>query len=51
MRKCPYCGKDNADNAERCERCFAGFPSEKKEVKDQPKKVDKKLTRSEKYGS
>ena len=30
MKKCPYCGRENADNAFRCERCCAGFPSEKK---------------------
>jgi len=52
MKKCPYCGKDNDDKASACERCFAGFPAEKqKEEPVQPKKAEKKLTRSEKYGT
>ena len=40
MRKCPYCGKDNADNVERCEHCCAGILKESKDNADKkPEKV------------
>lgn len=26
MKKCPYCGHENADGITICEHCYAGFP-------------------------
>ena len=46
MKKCPYCGHGNDEYAEVCEHCRAGLPAEKQ--KEQPRKADKKSTRSEK---
>ena len=49
MKKCPYCGRDNADDANVCYKCFAGFPHENpKEAKasedknESPRKRGKK---------
>ena len=40
MKKCPYCGRENADSNVNCEKCFARIPVEK--PKEQPKKAEKK---------
>jgi len=45
MKKCPYCGKENADNSVNCEKCFAGFPEEqpKEKAPKAEKKPDKEM--------
>ena len=41
MKKCPYCGRDNADDAVVCCKCFAGFPNnEPKEERSSDKQSE-----------
>ena len=42
MRKCPYCGHENADTEWRCSKCKAGFPHEEPKEKKSVKTTNKK---------
>ena len=53
MKKCPYCGRENADAATVCEHCRAAVVTHHKQeqpVADLSTGLKKKQ-RSEKYGS
>ena len=40
MKKCPYCGKENAEDRVVCKRCFAELPVKATtELKKAPKKT------------
>lgn len=43
MKKCPYCGKENAEDRVVCKRCFAELPvkAETEPKKKAPKKTNK----------
>ena len=40
MKKCPYCGRENADDVTVCETCKAEIPHEepKEEPSEEPKR-------------
>ena len=53
MKKCPYCGRDNAEQETVCAHCRAALETPKQQeqpVEDSPIGLRKKQ-RSEKYGS